>query len=244
HFVLLPNGGAGRSRRDKPLFYPAVAHPAGVGGVPHIHPRAGPGGAVAAHHIGVLLPFKVGQLVEPVEVERFALIIGPALGVLHRAEVALRPAGEYPYMARRVVLSPRERPAVVVHALVHQVAQLGERLAQDQRPVVRDVHLPQRFDHQRVAFSAARRAPVQGFRLGPLHKGPLPRLGLPDHRRLSVHGVSSFPSWTGGSSTTPHSLPALPPPCSPKLLATAARSLSTAVISFSAFMSPAPSARL
>src|SRR5699024_4224428 len=106
------------------------------------------------------------------------------------------------------------------------------------------LHLPQGLDHQGVALASARRAPVQGFRLGPFHKSPLPGLGLPDHRRLPVHNGSSFPSPAGGSSTTPYSLPALPPSCSPRLLATAARSLSTAVISFSAFMSPSPSSRL
>ena len=35
---------------------------AGVGGSTHIHPGARPGGTVAAHHIAVLVPLKVGQI--------------------------------------------------------------------------------------------------------------------------------------------------------------------------------------
>ena len=109
-------------------------------------------------------------------------------------------------MGRGVVLCLRERPVVVHLALVHQIRKLRVGLAQDQRPVVRNVHLPQRFDHQRVALAAACCTAVQRFRFRAAHKFGLPRLGPPDHRHsclYNAHGSSS----TVGSSTTPHSAP-------------------------------------
>ncbi len=108
-------------------------------------------------------------------------------------------------MARGVVLRLREGPAVVDQTLVHKVAQLGKGLAQDEPPVVRDLHLPQRLDDERIALAAACRAAVESLRLRPAHELPLPGLGPPDDRRIrSCLHTSS----TGGSSTTPH-LPAL-----------------------------------
>ena len=69
-------GGAGVINRSFTQPWPT---PPGLV-VARIYTRVpGPGGTVAAHHVAVLLPFKVGQLVEPDEVERFALIIGPVL---------------------------------------------------------------------------------------------------------------------------------------------------------------------
>ena len=63
-------------------------------------------------------------------------------------------------MGRGVVLRLRKGPAVVHLALIHKIGKLRIGLAQDQRPVMRDMHLPQRFNEQRVAFAAARRAAV------------------------------------------------------------------------------------
>ena len=63
-------------------------------------------------------------------------------------------------MGGGVVLRLRKSPAVVHLAFVHQIGKLRVGLAQDQRPVMRDVHLPQRFDQQCIALAAARRAAV------------------------------------------------------------------------------------
>ena len=210
HRVFLHDGGAGRGGRDEPRLHPAVAHPAGVGGGPQIHPGAGAGGAVAAHHVAVLLPLKVGQLVEPDKIEGFALIVRPVLGVLHRAEVNFRPAGEDPHMARGVVLRLRKGPAVIALTLVHEVGKLRIGLAEDERPVVRNVYLPQRLDDEGVALTAACRAAVKRFRLRPPHKFHLPRLRPPHDARILV--FCRHTSSTGGSSTTPHSRPSASTP--------------------------------
>ena len=58
-------------------------------------------------------------------------------------------------MTRGVVLRLRESPEIVALALVHEVGQLRVGLAEDQRPVVGDVHLPQRLDDEGVAPPAA-----------------------------------------------------------------------------------------
>ena len=110
-------------------------------------------------------------------------------------------------MGGSVVLRLRESPAVVHLALIHKIGKLRIGLAQDQRPVMRDMHLPQRFNEQRVAFAAARRAAVQCLRLRSAHKFQLPGLRLP-HNDCPLGSVHSFSSCsTGGSSTTPHSVP-------------------------------------
>ena len=110
-------------------------------------------------------------------------------------------------MGGSVVLRLRESPAVVHLALIHKVGKLWVGLAQDQCPVMRDMHLPQRFDEQRIALAAARRAAVQCLRLRSAHKFQLPGLRLP-HNDCPLGSVHSFSSCsTGGSSTTPHSVP-------------------------------------
>ena len=197
HRELLHDGGAGRGRRDESCFHPAVPHTAGIGGGPQVDPGARAGRAVAAHHIAVLLPLEMGQLIEPDEVESLALIICAVLGVLHGTKVDLGPAGEHPHMAGGVVLRRGKSPLVVSHALVHQITELGVGLAQDEPPIVRDVHLPQGLDHQRVTLAAACRAPVQGFRFRAAHELRLPGLGPPYD--LCIHTSS-----TAGRSTTPH----------------------------------------
>ena len=92
--ALLHDGGARRRRCDESGFDPAMAHPAGVGGRPEIDPGAGAGGTVAAHHVAVLFPLKMGQLIKPDEVKGFALVIGAVFGILHRAKIDLCPAGK------------------------------------------------------------------------------------------------------------------------------------------------------
>ena len=197
HRELLHDGGAGRGRRDEPGFHPAVPHTAGIGGGPQVDPGARAGRAVAAHHIAVLFPLEMGQLIEPDEVEGLALIICAVLGVLHGTKVDLCPAGEHPHMAGGVVLRRGKSPLVVGHALVHQITELGVGLAQDEPPIVGDVHLPQGLDHQRVTLAAACRAPVQGFWFRAAHELRLPGLGPPYD--LCIHTSS-----TAGRSTTPH----------------------------------------
>ena len=235
HRVFFHDRRTGRGRCDEPGLDPAVPHPAGVGGGPEIHPSARAGRAVAAHQVAVLFPFKVGELIKADKIKGLALIVRPVFGVLQGAKINLRPAGEHPHMAGGVVLRPGECPAVVQLAFVHKVGQLRVSLAEDEGPVVRDVHLPQRLDHQRVALAAACRPAVEGFRLRPPHKFQLPRLGPPDH------GGSfwfTHASSTDGSSTTPQTVPSASTPCSFSALATAARSFKTAVASFSPLKLP------
>ena len=111
-------------------------------------------------------------------------------------------------MGGGVVLRLRKSPAVVHLAFVHQIGKLRVGLAQDQRPVVWDMHLPQRFNDERIAFSSTCRAAVQRFRLRAAHELGLSGLWPPDHRRscfLCAHVSSS----TGGRITTPHPVPSV-----------------------------------
>ena len=97
----------------------------------------------------------MGQLIKADEVVGLALVIGAVLGILHGAKVDLGPAGEVPHMGRGVVLRLWKGPAVVHLAFVHQIRQLRVCFAQDQRSVMRNIHLTQCLDDQCIAFSAA-----------------------------------------------------------------------------------------
>ncbi len=66
----VPQWGTGRGRCDEPCFHPAMPHPAGIGRGPDVDPGAGAARAVAAHHIAVLFPLEMGQLIEPDEDRR------------------------------------------------------------------------------------------------------------------------------------------------------------------------------
>ena len=63
-------------------------------------------------------------------------------------------------MARGVVLRLRKGPAVIALTLIHQVVLLWTVFAEDERPVVRIVDLPQRLEVDGVALTAACRAAV------------------------------------------------------------------------------------
>ena len=176
----------GRCRTDKPCLHPAMAYAAGVGRGPDVHPGTGAAGAVAAHDIAVLVPGKVGQLVHADKVEGFALIVVLVLCVVQTAEIDLRPAGEGPAVARAVVPRFGKHRLVVPHGLVDELRKLRVGLAQDERPVVWDVYLPQRLNDQCVALPASGSAPIQSLVLGARHKRCLPRLRRPDHRSSSA----------------------------------------------------------
>ena len=172
----------GRGRCDEPCLHPAVADAAGVGRGAGIN--AGPGSirAVSAQKITVFLPCEVGQLVEADKVVSFALIVVAVCLMLHRAEDDLRPAWEGPCVGAGVVPRFRKNRLVIPHGLVNQLGQLWERFPDDESPVVRDIHLTQSFDHQRVALSAARCPAVQHLVFGALHEPRLCWLRGPDHR--------------------------------------------------------------
>ena len=163
-----------------------MAYAAGVGRGPDVHPGAGSRGAVAAHDIAVLVPGKVGQLVHADKVEGFALIVVLVLCVVQTAEIDLRPAGEGPAVARAVVPRFGKHRLVVPHGLVDELRKLRVSLSQDERPVVRDVYLPQCLDDEGVALTASGSAPVQSLVLGARHKSGLSRLRRPDHRSSSA----------------------------------------------------------
>ena len=109
------------------------------------------------------------------------LVIAPVLRVLHRPEIDLRAAGEGPRMRRRRKFRPRDRPRVQVAAPVLQFRKLRVGLAEQDAPVMRDVHLPQRLGQQRVALAAARRPAVQHLIFPPRLKDPLLLLRLPQN---------------------------------------------------------------
>ncbi len=189
---VLPDRVHGRGCRDKSLLHPAVAHAAGVGRGPDIDPGARPVGPVSGKQVVVLLEQEVRQLVEADEVVGLALVLHLVLGVLHGPEDNLGPAGEGPRVVPGVVLGLGEHPGVVVQRLVDQLRQLGEGLSQDQPLVVRNLHLPQRLNHQGVALAASGSAAVQGLILRPGHKHRLPGLRLPHH--VSSHLPVSPPA--------------------------------------------------
>ena len=91
YFRILYDGGTGFSSIDKPLFYPTMAHTAGIGAGPDItdRPQLGSrifGRTVTGEHVAVFLPGEVCQLIKANEVIPFALVIGLVLAVLHGTE--------------------------------------------------------------------------------------------------------------------------------------------------------------
>ena len=189
----LHNGGHGGSRCDEPLLDPPVAHAAGVGGGPHVDDGPGPRGPVPGKEVAVLLPGEVGQLVKADVVVPLALVVDPVLGVLHGAEIELRPAPEGPAVLRAVVPRPGKGRAVKLPAPVDELGKLGIGLPQDQPPVVGDVDLPQRLHEKGVGLSPSRRPAVEDLVLRPPHKGRLPGLGLPENLRFSHPAHFLFP---------------------------------------------------
>ena len=175
-----------RGRADKSALHPAMAYAAGVGRSPDVYPGAGSRGAVAAHHVAVLVPGKMRQLVHADKIKRLALIVVLVLRVMQAAEIDLRPAGEGPAVARAVVPRFGKHRLVVPHGLVDELRKLRVSLSQDECPVVRDVYLPQRLNDQCVALTAASSAPIQSLVLGARHKRCLSRLRRPDHRSSSA----------------------------------------------------------
>ena len=116
----------------------------------------------------------MGQLVKADKVVGLALIVVLVLGVVQAAKIDLCPAGKGPAVCAAVVPGFWEYWLVIPHCLVNELPQLGKRLSDDEPPVVRDLHLPQGLDHQRVALAAACGPAIQHFVLGALHE---PRLG-------------------------------------------------------------------
>ena len=211
---------AGRRWADKPPLYPSMTYPAGVGRGPYVYTRPRPCRPVPAHDVAVFLPREVGQLVDADKVECKALVVVPVLCPVHTAEIDFRPARKGPDVCAGVVLCPWEHWPVVAHRLVDQVFQLWESLAQDQRPVMGYLHLPQRLYHQRVAFTAPGGTAVQCLVLRPGHKGKLPRLRFPYHR--SIHPLPPLPparcpAHPGTAPAVLRSLPSLPVPQRPAL---------------------------
>ena len=88
-------------------------------------------------------------------------------------------------MARGVVLRLRKGPAVIALTLVHEVGKLRIGLAEDERPVVRDVYLPQRLDDEGVAHHAA---------FPPFCVHALVVQGLRHARQIFQHGSRFFQS--------------------------------------------------
>ena len=144
-----------RCRRDKPFLHPRMPHVSWVRRRADINPRPRPVRAVSREQIHIFVVGEVRQLVKCDEVIRLPLILRPVLRVLHRTEDDLRPRGECPGVGRCVVLRAVKCRRVIAQRLVDQLRELVVGLAEDQRLVVRNIHLTQRLDHKRVALSAA-----------------------------------------------------------------------------------------
>ena len=84
----------------------------------------------------------------------YPVVLDLVLRTVHAAKHNLRAGGETPCVVAAVVPRLWIRTGVIIQRLVDQLPQLGERLAQDQRLVPGDMHLPQRLYHQRVALAS------------------------------------------------------------------------------------------
>ena len=177
---LLPDRLHGLGRRDEALLHPAVAHAAGVGLRPDVAAGPRPVGAVSGEQVAVLLPEKLRQLVKVDEVIALALVVGPVLGVLHRAEENLGPGGEGPDVLALVKPGLFVGPSVNLRAAVHQLSELREGLAEDKPTVMRYLHLAQGLGQGAVRFTAARCTAVQCLVLKAGHECRLARLRCPD----------------------------------------------------------------
>ena len=144
-----------RRRRDKPFLHPRMPHVSGVRRRADINPRPRPIRAVSREQIHIFVVGEVRQLVKCDEVIRLPLVLRPVLRVLHRTEDDLRPGGECPGVGRCVVLRAVKCRRVIAQRLVDQLRELVVGLAENQRLVVRNIHLTQRLDHKRVALPAA-----------------------------------------------------------------------------------------
>ena len=186
---ILPDGLHRLRGGNKPLLYPSVADASRVGGCADINAGSRSVWAVPGEEVAVFLPGEVRQLVKCDKVIGLALVLCSVLGVLHGAEDYLRTAGECPGMCAAVVLGLRKHAGVVVQRLVDQFSELVIGLSQDQRLVVANMHLPERFNDNGVRFPAAGGAAIKGLILRAGHEHFLPRLRLPDdvftsHRSL------------------------------------------------------------
>ena len=157
-----------------------MADAAGVGRRADIHLRPRTVRTVSGKQIDVLVIREMRQLVESDKVIRLALVFHAVLRMLHASGDDLRARREFPCVLRRVVFRTRHDARIVILRFLHQLAQLRKRLSQDQRLVVRHMHLTQRLDHKRVGLPASRRSAVERLVLSAAHKRCLTRLRLPD----------------------------------------------------------------
>ena len=58
----------------------------------------------------------------------------------------------YTHLHYRALILRKTYPEIVALALVHEVGQLRVGLTEDERPVVGDVHLPQRLDDEGLSL--------------------------------------------------------------------------------------------
>ena len=78
-----------RRSRDESVLHPAVASSARIRRGADVYARSGPTWTIARHHVAVLVPSKMRELIKCYKVIAFALIICPVLRALHRAKVNL-----------------------------------------------------------------------------------------------------------------------------------------------------------
>ena len=186
HAHIFPYGLHGWCRGQKPCFDPSVTDTAGVCRSPQIDARTRAGRTVSREQIEVFVLGKVGQLVERDVVVGAALVFKTVVCVLHRAETDLRTRRKTPLVPGFTPLRSGKRAAVVSLGLVDELGQLGVSFSEDERAVVRDMHLPQRLNHQRFTLTAARRAAVQCLVLEAGKKDFLPLLRAPEHHVLRL----------------------------------------------------------
>ena len=188
----LPHRLEGRRCGDEHVLHPGVSHAAGVGGGPGIYPGAGPIGPVpGVHQVVIDLVGELGQLVQADEVVRLALEIVLVLQVWYTSEDDDGAAGELPHMLGVVELRPGECLGIKPQGLSDEILQLWIGPADDQAPVIGDMHLTGGLHHQGVGLTAPRRPAVEGLVLRPGHKDGLFWLGPPDH--ITSHRIPHLP---------------------------------------------------
>ena len=122
---------------------------------PHIHPGSRASRTVSGDQIAVLAVLEVGQLVKSNKIIATALVLLLVLAVLHGANIDPRSGGKNQAVVCGVIPGSPIRIRIQLHGPADDVLELWERLTQDNRPIMWDMHLAQGFHDQIVAFSPA-----------------------------------------------------------------------------------------
>ena len=199
---LLPNPFCRLGCGDESVLHPSVPDAARVPGAHSGNEGPGSVRPVSRAHVDVLAEHKVRQLVELDGIERAALVFVLVFLVLHVPELDFRPARESPHVLAAVEPGSWKRSRIIPLGLAQQLLKLFVCLTQDQRPIVRDVHLPQRIDDQHLRLAAAGRAADEDLVLASSQHLFLRLLRFPDDV-IQVEPPSRSPA-AGSRRTRPY----------------------------------------